>query len=60
VIGAGGELLAVKVVGRNMHKYSSSTTANLCVAPTNRLSPMIGRGLANGKGCRAVEGLATR
>ena len=50
----------VKVIGQNMHKYSSSARVNLCVAATNGLSPEIGWG--SGKWMKvagAVGGLAT-
>jgi len=49
VIRAGGPSLTVTVVGWHVRKYSSSAIMNLHVAATNGLSPMIGRGLANGQ-----------
>ena len=36
--------LAVKVIGWNVCKYSSSAQVNLCVTATNGLSPEIGQG----------------
>ena len=50
----------VKVIGGNVCKYSSSTSVNLCVTATNRLSPTISWGSGEWtKVAGAVRGLAT-
>ena len=50
----------VEVVGQNVHKYSSPTRVNLCVAATNGLSPETGQGSGEcTKVAGAVRGLAT-
>jgi len=50
----------VKVVSKNVCKYSSSAQVNLCLAATNRLSPELGWGSGEWMNVAGtVGGLAT-